>query len=53
MNKFVCLTCGQYCYSAATEETALNDHCPYFECDGKVVLVEEGCSETLLNASDK
>ena len=48
MNRYVWLTCGKNCYSAASEETALNDRCPYSDCDGKVVMVEEGCSETRL-----
>lgn len=45
MNRFVCLQCGRFCYSAAAASTMTDDRCPYTGCHGHVIP-EDGRSVT-------
>lgn len=41
MNRYICTSCGRFCYSSATPETARNDNCPYPLCGGCVIPAPE------------
>ncbi len=41
MNRFICTTCKQFCYSAASLKTMYDTKCPYSGCPGEVVDAPE------------
>jgi hypothetical protein len=47
MNRFVCLQCGRFCYSAAKIEDMNNDRCPRPGCGGQVVDAENRTSKPM------
>lgn len=41
MNRFICTTCGRFCYSAASINDMVDDRCPTAGCGGVVAPAPE------------
>lgn len=50
MNRYICTTCGRYCYSAADPDSLINGRCPQPDCAGYTVPDPENAAADRLDS---
>ena len=50
MNRYICTTCGRWCYFAASPDSLINGRCPQPDCNGYTVPDSEAAGSHTADA---